>query len=250
MDKNYIEWIGTGSGLNPILGNTSFIVKGESNRTLLVDCGSTVPIRLIEKNQIGEITDVIITHQHADHIGGLEGLAFMSYFGLKNRDEKRPNLYVGTENFANKLWENSLKGGMEDLQTDEGLPFKATLETFFKVNIGKEIEIEGLPKIELFDTLHVQGLENYGVKFSNGIFYSGDTKELPNFDSKIIFQDCQFYENGVSDVHISYNTLKNMLPMEVKAKTYLVHLGGGYEKINPKKDGFAGFIEPGDKFRF
>ena len=71
---------------------------------------------------------------------------------------------------------------------------------------------------------------------------------MPPSDQKIIFQDCQFFESGQGDVHISYDKLKKELSPEVKAKTYLVHLGGGYDKRDPKADGFAGFVMPKDKF--
>lgn len=68
MTERYIEWIGTGAGLNPVLGNTSFMIKGRE-RTLLVDCGGTVPLELMKSGELAKITDVVITHLHADHIG-------------------------------------------------------------------------------------------------------------------------------------------------------------------------------------
>ena len=244
--QSYIEWIGTGAGLNPTLGNTSFMVKSDS-RTLLVDCGFTVPIELIKSGKIKEITDVVLTHVHADHIGGIEGLAFMNYFAFQRRGENRPNLYLGSEEFAKGLWENSLRGGLEKIQTDENIPFNATLDTYFRVHIGKDIQIPGLPEVKLFSTEHVKNLENYGVKFSNGVYYSGDSVELPPQEPKLIFQDCQFFESK-TDVHATYNRLLRDLPVEVRAKTYLVHLGSGWDKKDPKADGFAGFVRPGDKF--
>jgi phosphoribosyl 1,2-cyclic phosphodiesterase len=246
MNENYIEWIGTGSGLNPVLGNTAFLVKG-GDRTLLVDCGCTVPLELIKSQQLKDVTDVVLTHTHADHIGGIEGFAFMNYFGFRNRGDKRPNLYVATDEFAQRLWENSLKGGLGVIQSDDNQPQNATLDTYFKIQIGKQINIPGLPDATLFPTLHVQNLENYGLNFLNGVFYSGDTVELPPIDPALIFQDCQFYESP-SDVHISYDKLKRDLAPAVKAKTYLVHLGGGYGQKGPIADGFAGFVMPKQRF--
>ncbi len=250
MGNKHIEWIGTGSGLNPELGNTSFMVKG-ADKTLLVDCGSTVPLELMKSGKIGGVTDVLVTHAHSDHIGGLEGLGFMNYFGLRKRGDDRPNLYVASDDFAHDLWNDSLLGGMGKIRDDYGNSVDATLETYFRVHVGKDVDIEGLPGVKMFETPHVKGLENYGLRFDNEVFYSGDTLELPPSDPKLIFQDCQFFvgpSDGAGDVHVSYDRLNRELSSEVKAKTYLVHLGGGWNKKNFKRDGFAGFVRPGDRF--
>lgn len=240
-----LTWIGTGSGLNPALGNTSFIAK-EGDRTLLVDCGATVPLALVAQKRIGEITDIVITHAHADHIAGLEGLGFMHYFALKRRNEKRPHLYVGSVEFAHDLWERSLVNGMQKAQTDDNVAFDATLDTYFKIHTGSTVQIPGFPKIDFFPTPHVQGMENYGLLLGERALYSGDTIALPPSNPDIIFQDCQFYETA-ADVHVSYAKLKT-LSADVRKKMHLVHLGGGYAAIDAKADGFAGFVMPGDKF--
>ena len=247
MAEKYLEWIGTGSGLNPELGNTSFMVRG-TDRTLLIDCGSTVPLELMKSRQkIKDVTDVLITHVHADHIGGLEGFGFMNYFELGRRGDDRPNLYVASNDLAHNLWEHSLKGGMEHSADDEGNYKPATLETYFKVHVGKNFRVGDLPEVKMFETPHVPNLENYGVRFGNGVYYSGDTISLPPSDPRLIFQDCQFFE-GRGDVHISYYKLRRELSPEVRAKTYLVHLGGSWDKKDPTADGFAGFVKPKDRF--
>ena len=246
VGKN-IEWVGTGSGLNPVLGNTSFMINGTDSKNLLVDCGSTVPISLIKSGKIAAVTDVVVTHAHADHVGGLEGLGFMNYFALKRQGEDRPNLYVATNDFAHNLWEHVLKGGMGNGADSNGNPMKATLDTYFKVHVGKEFQVPGILNAKLFETPHVPNLENYGIEFENKIFYSGDSTELPNSSFGLIFQDCQFFESK-GDVHISYDRLRKELAPEVMARTNLVHLGGGYDKKDPKADGFAGFVMPRDKF--
>jgi ribonuclease BN (tRNA processing enzyme) len=246
METPYLEWIGTGSGLNPVLGNTSCMIRG-AQRTLLVDCGGTVPIELIKSGQIGDVTDILITHIHADHVGGLEGLGFMNYFGLRRTGDARPHLYVASADLAHSLWSNTLSGGMIHGADSEGNYKAMILEDYFKVHIGPRIQIEGLPDIHLIATPHVPHMENYGVMIGDDVYYSGDTTALPPRQPRLIFQDCQFFE-GKGDVHISYDRLKKELPSETKEKTYLVHIGGGWEKRDRTIDGFAGFVKPRDKF--
>ena len=91
-----MEWIGTGSGLNPVLGNTCFLLRGQGDRMALVDCGYTVPGRLLELDYIDRITDIVVTHMHSDHIGGLEAFGFYHRHVAQHLDGARPHLHIAT----------------------------------------------------------------------------------------------------------------------------------------------------------
>lgn len=212
-----------------------------------MDCGSTVPLALMKSREIESVTDISLTHPHSDHIGGLEAFAFMMYFGFKRRAENRPKLHLPSSEFGSRLWNESLKGGMGRIQDDQSNPLEAELETYFELSISRTINIDGFPEIEYVPTPHVPLMENYGIRFGSMLHYSGDTVEVPVSEAAMILQDCQFFETS-SDVHVSYRRLSEKLSQEMKAKTWLVHLGGGFEKIDPVADGFAGFVMPGQSF--
>lgn len=243
-------WIGSGSAFNPVLGHTSFLVSSEGPRSLLVDCGATVPLKLIELGLMPPVTDIVVTHTHADHIGGLEGLAFYLYFVLARRDGQRPVLHLASDSLAHDLWHHALCAGMAKTQDQDGRAQVASLETYFRVSIGTRVSVEGLPEVELFETAHIAGFENYGLRFENGVYYSGDTVELPPHEPHVIFQDCQMQRFGAGDVHISYQALLDGLPMAVRRKTYLTHLNTNYATRDALADGFAGYVMPGQRFDF
>lgn len=100
---------------------------------MMIDCGQKAIDALIHAGRKPqEITDVYISHAHADHVGALEELAFIRY-DWKNRpkNSKESVNHYAPELRANaklmeELWEKSLRGGLESM---EG--FVATLDTFY-----------------------------------------------------------------------------------------------------------------------
>jgi ribonuclease BN (tRNA processing enzyme) len=71
--------LGTGSAFTLKNFQSNYLLKGEKN--LLIDCGGDIRFSLKEQNMsYKDIDAVYISHLHADHQGGLEYLAFCSYF--------------------------------------------------------------------------------------------------------------------------------------------------------------------------
>lgn len=243
-----LHWLGNGSGLNLALNNTSFYLHAAGPRLALVDCGYTVPARLSALNLIDRVTDIIITHLHADHVGGLETFGSLVYYALRRRGHQLPLLHLPTTEMAHELWENCLRAGMCYGSDDDDNPFDTTLETFFRVSIGTTVRIDGLPTATFIPARHVPRMPNYSLSFDNGVFYSGDSRDMPPLDAKLIFQDVHFQPHFPAEVHVSYHTLREKMPPDVRKKTWLVHLGNGYEKFSPEKDGFAGFVKQDQEF--
>lgn len=249
MSKYRLVWIGTGNAFNFERGHTSFFMEGRAGRALLVDCGATVPLALIERGDVNCITDIAITHLHADHVGGLEGLIFYAYFVLGMRGSQRLRIHVATDEFAHALWEKSLRGGMEFNVTENMDAIGMTLEDYAEIHVNKTVQVEGLPAVEFFPTEHVKRMENYGLNIGDNVRYSGDTIEPPNVDVDLIFQDCDFREPSVPGIHLTYSQLCRAVPEEEdRQKIHLVHVGVHAEIGRPLRDGFAGIIENGQEF--
>ena len=242
-----MRWLGTGSAFNYALGNNSFYVERPSGKLTLVDCGPTTSGNLLQSGRIGDVTDIAITHLHADHVGGLEALGFFHYFVLKHRGDARPKLRMPSDTLAHDLWEFTLRGGMANILDEHGAPKIATLETFFRVETGLQVAVDGMPAFAYQPTLHVEGLESYALRLENGVYFSSDTVEPPPHDPKLIFQDCEF-STAEGGIHITYGELLRALPREVRAKTWLVHLTQNHQAMYDPADGFAGLVMPGDTF--
>ncbi len=244
-----IHWLGNGSGLNLALNNASFYMKGAGPRLALIDCGFTVPARLHALGLLDKVTDILVTHLHADHVGGLETLGSLLYFALRRRGEDLPMLHLATDELAHELWERSLRAGMGFGSDDANMPIDATLTTYFRVSTGSLAHIEGLPTATFLPTGHIPRMPNYSLRFDNGVYYSADCRDMPPFDASLIFQDVHFQPPFDDEVHASYLRLRDEMPPAVRKKTWLVHLGNGYEKFSPEKDGFAGFVKQDQEFR-
>jgi ribonuclease BN (tRNA processing enzyme) len=91
-------------------------------KRLLFDCGTDAKFSIKELGLApADFDAVYISHQHGDHSGGLEWMAFGTYFAGK----PKPKL-ICEERLMEELWENGLKGAMTTL------PGKtATLSEFF-----------------------------------------------------------------------------------------------------------------------
>lgn len=187
--------------------------------TLMIDCGITAPLALHRtRHSLEEIDAIIISHIHADHIGGLEEIAYRMKF-IHNR---LPVLYV-PDKLIQPLWEHSLKGGLSQENWQR-------LEDYFDVRpIREGVPVslhEGLT-VELIRTEHVPGKISYSMLFNDRFFYSADMKFHPDLVTDlvrsrgcIVFHDCQFAVPG--EVHATLAELLT-LPDDVQANIYLMH---------------------------
>jgi ribonuclease BN (tRNA processing enzyme) len=249
-------FIGAGSAFTKRQYQTNLlIIKG--NDHILIDCGTKCPQALAELNlPVTEIKNFLITHSHADHIGGLEEVSLMGRYVTK----KKPKMVIN-ETYQYILWDMSLRGGCA--YNEEEARDMLSFSDFWEIERPQwlpdypretfNVDI-GCINIKMMRTKHIpdsssdwqSSFWSCGVIIDDRIMFTSDTRydfDLINvYDTKFkfeaIFHDCQFFTGGV---HASIDEI-NQLTADVKKKIYLTHYGDNWENFEQKiKDyGFAG----------
>jgi ribonuclease BN (tRNA processing enzyme) len=259
-------FLGVGSAFSKKNFQTNLLlIKGDQH--LLIDCGTRCSQAFYELGaSITDVENFLITHSHADHIGGLEEVSLMGkYF------TKRKPLMLITKEYQKLLWEKSLRGGQGYNEGKSGGLLK--FEDLFQIQRPKQLK--GVPReayqtrmgdldIQMFRTKHIPDLSrdwkhsfwSCGILIDEKILFTSDTRfdfELidyynKKYDLEVIFHDCQFFTGGV---HASLDELNAFSP-EIKKKMYLVHYGdnwGDFRKV-VKDYGFAGLAEQHKYYKY
>ena len=262
-----IVFLGVGGAFSQTLFNTNFIIiKGDAH--VLVDFGTTGPFALPASTglSLSDISAILPTHSHCDHIGGIESLALWNRYVSGPQFGKPKLSMIISEEYQHILWNNSLRGGMEQNEmSSEGnaLSFEDYFTIFRPTYLEREprlrleIDWQGI-HLELFGTNHVpeqassasSAFITHGLYIDNKVFFSGDTKfdkELIDMyvdKSEIMFHDTSFFPNPV---HASLQDLLS-LPQEIKQKLMLVHYGDNWQQQNVED--FAGLAQEGCRYIF
>lgn len=249
-------FLGVGSAFTKRNYQTNLlIVKGDDH--LLVDCGTKCPQAFFELGMpVTDIRNLLITHSHADHIGGLEEVILLGRYATK----RKPTIVIN-ETYQHILWDMSLRGGAAYNEEDAGdilgfHDFFDVIHPLWLPNYPRETfytDINSI-NIKIMRTKHIpdsswdwqSSFWSCGLIIDDRIMFTSDTRYDPKlvlsfdemFNLEAIFHDCQFFTGGV---HASLEEL-NQLPPEVKKKMYLTHYGDNWEDYTDKVEeyGFAG----------
>ena len=265
-----ITILGCGNAFSRHNFNQCFLLE-EDGRRMLLDYGYQAPAAIVKAGiDLRTIDDVYISHLHADHIGGLEQMAFLRY-DWKNRPHRwdeslndkgrsyAPRL-IANVRLLDDLWSHSLRGGLESM---EG--FDATLATYFEptpIQPNQQFDWQGW-RVDLIQQVHVMTgsviMNTFGLMVSRPgrktIYFTTDSqhcspKQVEVFYRRadLIFQDCELMPVQIaSGVHANYAQLAGYpeansirLPDDVKGKMWLSHYQDFY---NAGKDFYGNACE-------
>jgi ribonuclease BN (tRNA processing enzyme) len=269
-----IKFIGTGSAFCHKNFQSNMVIENQG-KNFLVDCGTDIR-RSLMKNELTEadINAVFISHLHSDHIGGLEWLAFTTFF---NPTLTRPKLYI-EQSLIQDLW-RAIGPGLESIQGQV-----ATLDTYFElmpVEVNKKFEFAGV-EYDAVQAVHVSSgykvVDSYGLMFNDvdegtlgnlpegscgsppaRYYITTDCQFAPETsmmayyrEATVVFHDCETtpFKSGV---HPNFDDIIS-LPEDVKEKMFLYHYQDNvvdeWKEWNDKakSNGLGGFIKEGAIF--
>lgn len=193
--------------------------------------------------KLTDVTGIIITHLHSDHVGGLGSYAQEARWVYQHK----PTL-ITTEALAPKLM-NQIT---EDLTARSG-EFKITdyfdialVPESFDPNEMGSVQIPGTPySIYFLKThhMHMKDMLSYGLVIVDTstqarIIFSGDIrdlapsllKEVCNKDTKAILQDVQFFSKDEGMPHAHFDEIVEYYPNEFHHMIYLMHYPDNIEQ--------------------
>lgn len=195
-----IKFLGVNGAFTKYYHNNAVFEFGD--RKLLVDAGTTLRSSLKDAGyNETDITDVIITHLHSDHVGGLEEFAQRCKWIYNHK----PNLWVRGK-MKRQLEEVIGKGLYTDglYLTDYFNVYSVETHYLNRFNIG-DCTIELIKT----DDLHALNMYSMGLKIispsGQNVIFTGDIAkhELSEFKSKIdentaaLFHDVSIIKNPV-----------------------------------------------------
>jgi ribonuclease BN (tRNA processing enzyme) len=219
--------LGVGDAFSALSYSTCLALEAEG-AWLLIDCPHPIRKILREAAQaaglsldVGQLSATVLTHLHADHSSGLEGLAFYYRYRLG----RRAQLLTHPEVLA-RLWDGHLAGSMGGT----GKPGRG-LDEFFEItplDEGHAVQV-GPFAVRCRRTLHSVPTFALQVQAAGRCLgYSADTAFDPTLIDWLAPADLIVHESGSGPMHTPYEELAR-LPAALRAKMRLVHYADSFD---------------------
>jgi ribonuclease BN (tRNA processing enzyme) len=251
-----ITFLGTGGAFTDFrqnYHNNAVIYTDEG--FILIDCGGTAVQSMKELGlPVHDVSGVIVTHMHGDHIGGIEQLLWERYYtGATGPDFANTHLF--TTGRLHEALRRALVDCVDEITVATGDAQHGGYETLVNrcvLPVDGQGMAWGRVKFNLKKTPHVVGRDvdkpAYGVviraegHLRGGFYYTSDTifradigDLFPHAD--VIFHDCTFSPKYPGTVHTHYEELLT-LPEAVRNCIVLMHHTKVPEGVSPRQDGF------------
>lgn len=218
--------LGVGDAFSALHYSSCLAVEAEG-QLLLVDCPHPIRKMMREASvasgveiDVDRVAAVAVTHLHADHSSGLEGIGYFSYFVLG-----RKMALLAHPDVAAALWPHHLKAGMGELIEEAGgQPRPKDFEDYFAFQpLSTEQAVTYGPfRIECRRTYHHVPTTAFRIHAAGRTLgVSADTAFDPGLIEWLGEADLVVHETNYG-VHTPYARLAE-LPAAVRAKMRLVH---------------------------
>lgn len=219
--------LGVGDAFTAKYHSTCAAVRA-GGATLLIDCPH--PIRKVMADagagiDVGDLCGVVITHLHADHVSGLEGLLFYAHFVL----QRRMTVLAHPDVLAD-LWDGHLRAGMHQLMQADGSMHPLTLGDVADVVPLSDRETVGHGPFSIDCRRTVHHIPTFAMQIRAGgasLGWSADTA----FDESLIawLAQCdRFVHETNLGVHTPYEKLA-ALPAAVRARMWINHYPDAFD---------------------
>lgn len=183
-------------------GGSSFLLEAGPVVALL-DCGpGTVRTLATLGLDWAGITDILLTHFHTDHVGGLPGLLFSLTHGLLPESRAEPLTVWGPPGTRSMF--THLAAALGDYVLDPGFPLEV-----IEIQPGATFEIGDRLEVRTISTPHTDESQAFRLESEAGsVVYSGDTGPaagLAEFaaGSDLFVCECSLPEGLAGDNHLS-----------------------------------------------
>ena len=237
--------LGIGDAFTRSHFNTSALIQAPQGY-VLIDCPPMIHRVLQESTQnagwsvkLDNIENLIITHLHGDHCGGLESFGFwQAHVRQCVVGCARPIIHT-SRLAAERLWER-LAPAMDRAGTERPL---ASLQDYFDMHILEPGMKANVSELSIQCRLTGHPIPTVGLLISDGsttLGWSSDTPFEKEHLDWLSQADVIVHECGPAPAHTPIEQL-NALPEELRAKIRLIHLPDDFDPsvsdIKPLEEG-------------